>query len=462
MKRRWNCRRAVVLAATCCSCSALYGQEQGKAPDVYRALWNDPRVANRISDGIEKHRKGDAVIVVTGADGKPVAGAEVEAKQLTHDFLFGCNCFFLGHFKEPAKNAEYEQRFAQVFNFASAPFYWSDLEPQQGHPRFAKDSPFVYRRPPPDLCVEFAREYGLTLKGHPLMWDHFAPKWLPKDKDQVASLISARMAEIARRCADKIKIWDVVNETIVGKRACVVPDDYVAWCFKEADRRFRPDNVLLSNETLSVSHRYVGPDGRQSPYYRMLKDLIGRGVRVDGIGMQFHIADTRDVLAGKAHTPEHLFKVYDLYREFDRPLYITEMSIGTAGKGAEGQPVQAEITRNSYRLFFSIEHMAGVTWWNLGDGMAHKWQGGTDENRWQAGLLDEGLRPKQAYHVLDRLINHEWKTRVVGRTDVRGEFTFRGFHGTYEVKVGSGKRTNTFTIGVSKERAARYELRVKD
>ena len=48
-----------------------------------------------------------------------------------------------------------------------------------------------------------------------------------------------------------------MTETIVRKRVNVVPDDYVAWCFGEAARRFRPDNVLMSNETKSVAHKVV-------------------------------------------------------------------------------------------------------------------------------------------------------------------------------------------------------------
>jgi len=462
MRRRSYSHHVGIIAAACGLFQVLYGPALGQVPDAYRTMWNAPQLQQRINDGIEKHRKGDAVLVVTGADGKPVAGTEVAVKQLTHAFLLGCNCFFLKHFKDQSKNEAYERRFARLFNFASAPFYWSDLEPVQGKPRFAKDSPFVYRRPPPDLCVEFARKHGLTLKGHPLMWEHFYPKWLGRDKGRVGELLSKRMAQIAARYARSIKIWDVVNETIVPKRVNVVPDDYVAWCFQEANRWFGPDNVLMSNETKKVAHKYLGPDGRQSPYYKLLATLKRRGVRFDAIGFQFHIPDTGRVMACTESAPELLFKVYDLYGGFGKPLFITEVSIGSAGTGAEAQAVQAEIARNFYRLFFSVEHMAGVTWWNLGDGMAHKWEGGSDENKWQAGLLGKDLQPKEAYRVLDRLINHEWKTSATGRTDANGRFEFRRFCGTYEVKVRLGDALKTFKVNVSKRSNVRHELRLKN
>ena len=123
----------------------VVGAGVAEAPAGYRAMWESAGVARRIDEGIERHRKGDAVLVVVDERGEPVRGVGVKIEQVTHEFLFGCNCFFLNGFKSAAKNARYEEAFAQLFNFASAPFYWSDLEPVQGKPRFPKDSAFVYR-----------------------------------------------------------------------------------------------------------------------------------------------------------------------------------------------------------------------------------------------------------------------------------------------------------------------------
>ncbi len=437
-----------------------------ESPAAYKQLWDNPHIVHRINEGIETHRKSAATLTVVDADGTALSDAQIEAVQTTHDFLFGCNLFFLDGYETEAENHAYKARFAQLFNFGSAPFYWSDLEPEQGKPRFAKSSPRIYRRPPPDLAVEFAQQHGITLKGHPLMWNHFYPAWLPQDKDQVAKAISAHMAEIAERYADKIRIWDVVNETLNAPRPeIILPDDYVAFCFQEAGRWFGANNLLLANETREAAHHWLGEDGTESRYYRMLSSLAQRDIRFDGIGFQFHCADTAKILAGDESTPEFLLRVYDLYSRFKRPLYITELSVGTAGEGTSGQPVQAEVVRNFYRLFFSVERMAGITWWNLADGTAHKWdeiRDGKhyvyDENRWQAGLLDRSLAPKEAYRVLERLIHDEWRTRTVGRTDPAGQFTFRGFHGHYRITVRHADMAETFDLHVSKDGPAQHRL----
>jgi hypothetical protein len=80
--------------------------------------------------------------------------------------------------------------------------------------------------------------------------------------------------------------------------------------------------------------------------------------------------------------------------------------------------------------------MAGVTWWNLGDGTAYE-----NENKALGGLLDGDMNPKPAYRELDQLINHEWKTRLTLKTDANGKAGFRGFHGKYLLRVTAGTET---------------------
>ena len=44
------------------------------------------------------------------------------------------------------------------------------------------------------------------------------------------------------------------------------------------------------------------------------------------------------------------------------------------------------------------------------------------------------MRKKAVYHVLDRLINHDWKTRLSLTAAPDGSVSFRGFRGTYRVR----------------------------
>ena len=45
------------------------------------------------------------------------------------------------------------------------------------------------------------------------------------------------------------------------------------------------------------------------------------------------------------------------------------------------------------------------------------------------------------------MVKGEWWTQVSGRTDGKGEYRFRGFRGTYDVKVRDSKVSFTMSKG---------------
>ena len=98
-------------------------------------------IKERVALGIEAHRKGRAILRVKDENGQPVAGAQIRARQLTHEFKHGTSIFLLDEMESEEKNALYKDLFKQVSNLATLPFYWRDLEPEQDKPRFAADSP---------------------------------------------------------------------------------------------------------------------------------------------------------------------------------------------------------------------------------------------------------------------------------------------------------------------------------
>jgi endo-1,4-beta-xylanase len=426
-----------------------------QAPGSYRKLWEDPAVTRRIERNIEQHRKGDAMLKVVGADGQTVKEASVEVRQQTHEFLFGCNAFVLGQLDTPEKNRKYEEAFVRLFNFATVPFYWEGTEPRQGELRYAEGSRNIWRRPPPDRYIPFAKKHGITLKGHPLLWHAYNPGWLPKDAETLKKLYRKRFAEIAQRYAKDIKIWDVVNESLCSSKAypLYTPDRaYVAWAFREAAPLFRPDNLLMINEVNFASCSV----GEANPYYRQVKQLLADGVGVKGIGFQFHFfsPEVLKSLASPGYAPKTMLDAYDSFAAFNLPLFVTEITIPTPA--SNGQAEQAELVGNFYRLWFSAPRMAGTTWWNLGDGTAVR-----GENKALGGLLDEKFDPKESYRTLDRLINQEWKTRLSARTDSQGLFRFRGFYGKYSVTITTGGKTQEFPIELARDGRRTHQFTLK-
>ncbi len=426
------------------------------APDISAGLarWRSPALNQRIDAGIERWRKGDAVVRVVDAAGQPVAGAKVAVRQTRHAFLFGCNAFVLGQLKGDGMNERYEQAFARLFNFATVPLYWAGTEPTQGELRYAEGSRDIWRRPPGDRFLPWAKRWGITLKGHPLLWHAHNPAWLPRDPDVLRGLYQKRFRELAGRYGRDIPIWDVVNESQVCPKEypLYTPDRaYVGWAFDQVTPLFPAETTLMINEVTSYNFQPAA----SNPYVAQIRALLAGGRAVRGIGLQYHFFRREALdghLAGGAGAPMQLLDLYDALADFRLPLYITEITIPSAGEG--GDALQAELVRQHYRLWFSAPTMAGITWWNLGDGTAVE-----GENEAKGGLMDGELRPKPAYTALDKLINEEWTTRTELSTDAHGEARLRGFQGDYELTVDGqvshaklAAGTNQWTVATTWER----------
>ena len=437
-------RTYLAVVTTLALLSIVSSQARAEGLEDYLKRWDDPEVVARIENDTEQYRKADAVLRIVDAQGQPIDGVKVRVEQQTHEYLFGCNLFVLGQLATPELNAKYEKAFTNLFNFATLPFYWGDLEPEKGKPRFAEGSNYIWRRPPPDRLLAWCKAHEITPKGHALLYakNMFMPEWTVRD-DPKAFMKQARrhMQELARRYGNEIPMWDVINEEIPRVAHLdqwhAVPDDYSVQAFQEADRLFSKDVKLLINDGTRQTH--ITTDQCEAN----VRKLIDEGVRVDGIGIQFHTYGN-PLVSGKAYPPKEMLSVYDRLGKLGPMLYITEITI--PGTGEDGPALQAAVVANLYRLWFSTPKMAGVTWWNLGDGTAFR-----NENKALGGLLDENLDPKPAYEALDRLINHDWKTKLETKSNANGKVSFRGFHGDYEVEVIQGGKSESFKVTLASD-----------
>jgi len=115
-------------------------------------------------------------------------------------FLFGAN--FFGY---PQLGEVYNQRFRDIFNFATVPLYWSVREPKQGYFDFS----------PIDDMVDWLNQHHILVKGHPLVWFHNigTPVWLrDKSYGEVKQIISERVLQITSHYGARIPYYDIINE----------------------------------------------------------------------------------------------------------------------------------------------------------------------------------------------------------------------------------------------------------
>ncbi|MDP2060218.1 MAG: endo-1,4-beta-xylanase [Flavobacteriaceae bacterium] len=416
--------------------------------EFYKDNWNDSEIQRRIADGIKQNRMGTFTVQLTDSKGNPVNDAEVTVSQVNHDFYFGANGFMVNGFKNPKEDALFEKYFTQLFNFVTIPFYWPELEPQPGNLRFGKDSEYIYRRPAPDVVLDFCTKNNLTPKGHTLVWDNprwSIPAWLSKDEVIMEKKICKRIAEIAERYGHGIQIWDVVNEVTDRHSNVIMPKDFTFKSFKESERLFPGSNVFTLNFTTGIWHR---SDKREySSDYLLTENLLLRDAKVDAIGMQFHNFNEDEywrILKGDVFSPASLFKTLDLYSDFNLPIHITEITISALSES--GPEYQAVMTENFYKLWFSHSKVEAIIWWNLVDGTAAPGVTRPDgtvvqgEDKWKGGLLNRDFSKKPAFEVLDRLINKEWKTNLTLKSE-NSSVKYSGFYGTYKLVIRKDGKT---------------------
>ena len=418
---------------------------------------------DRVKSGIEANRKGWAKLSFVDAEGKPVSGVTVEAKPKTHDFRSGANLFMLDELESAEKNAEYKRLFADAFNIATLPFYWSDLEPEPGKPRFSKDSPRVYRRPAPDLCLEYCREHGIEPKAHCLNYDQWTPAWLKNEVPAIRAALVKRFSELADRYAGQIPSWEVTNETLFrnGRTVNFDTPDLVEWSFKQADRFFPGNRLIINDAHCNIWNVF---NGTRSAYYMQIERALREGCRIDSIGMQYHMFYREEEEAAQTalfYSPEQMYKVMDRYADFGLPIQITELTVPAYRWAEEDEDIQAEILKNIYSVWFSHETMEAIVYWNLVDGYAAFAPQGdmsAGENYYHGGLVRFDFTPKKSYYMLRDLFRKTWHTECTLTGSEAGRAAFKGFYGEYELTIHAGGRTVKKDIHLTRQGAKEFKI----
>jgi len=423
----------------------------------FRAFTED-----KIFHGIEENRKKHAFLKIRKADGTIPEDAEIHVRQLDHEFRFGANLFMLNQLETAEKNRQYEDRFRELFNMATLPFYWDTLEPEYGKPRYAADSPAIYRRPPIDACLAYCEANGIEPREHALAYTHFFPKWMHgADIPTVKREMERRFSEIAERYSHRIPTIEVTNELFweSNKISFYRDPDFLLWCYRTAEKYF-PHNELVINEAAHIWEQHMQT---LAPYYQMIENTRLKGGRIDAIGMQFHMFFRREQEAEHTrpfYDPRNLYAIMDTYARQYLPLQITEVTVPAYTDAPEDEALQAEILTWLYSIWFSHPNMEQIVYWNLVDGYAHAAQPGdmnAGENYYRGGLLRFDHSPKPSYEALHRLIHKEWHTDTCVRAQ-NGAASFKGFCGRYQLTVRAGGQVCEREIRLTRAGEKNFEI----
>ena len=196
-----------------------------------------------------------------------------------------------------------------------------------------------------------------------------------------------------------------------------------------------------------------------------------KGARIDAIGMQYHMFHKSEVEYEKTrayYDPLSLYRHMDMYFRLGKPLQVTEITIPAYSWEPEDEEIQAKIIEYLYSIWFSHPGVEQIVYWNVVDGYAHVWTSDLEkiresqgnmtigENYYHGGLLRFDMTPKPAFHKIRELIKERWHTEESLSANEKGEASFRGFYGKYEVTVTADGKTQTVEIDLSKGKNSEF------
>lgn len=390
------------------------------------------------------HRRGSVTVTLTDTHGQPMPGATATVEQRGHAFGFGNIGFDLVPPPEGGRGAGdfggatdsdvalLADRWLQVFNHATLPFYWARFEPEQGTPHTARLR----------AAAEFFVERGVTVKGHPLLWHTLAPRWLmDMPLEEAERTMRARISREVTEFAGLIDLWDAVNEPVILP-VFTAEDNAVT---RLAQARDRMHVIRLAFETA----REANPAARlvlndfdlSADYESVIEECLEAGVQIDALGLQTHM---HQGFRGE----EQIHALLERFARFGLPLQMTETTLVSGElmpehivdlndyqvdswpSTGEGEDRQADELIRHYRTVVAHPAVESLTYWGL-----------TDDGAWlgaPGGLLHVDGTPKPGFDALHDLVRRQWWHAPSTQTaDAAGTLTFEGFAGSYAVTWGN-------------------------
>ena len=242
-----------------------------------------------------------------------------------------------------------------------------------------------------------AKEKGMKLRGHCLVWHSQTPEWFfskdfePSkglvDKETMKKRMEVYLQKVLTYCQDNfpgvVYAWDVVNEAMAdggGYRTesnwyqTYGDESYITDAFTFARKYAAPEVKLFYNDY----NEYV--PAKRDLIVELLKDLRGKGL-VDGMGMQSHWDMSFPSVDMLGQALEEYGKIDGLEIQF------TEIDMHNTDNSEEGLQKQAERYKQFFETILRADrtgtaNVTNVTFW-----------GRDDEVTWLSGFKGETSYP---------------------------------------------------------------------
>ncbi|KAI5365083.1 Putative glycoside hydrolase family 10 domain, glycoside hydrolase superfamily [Septoria linicola] len=255
---------------------------------------------------------------------------------------------------------------------------------------------------------------GKKIRCHNLIWHRDLPDWLATPKvawtnATLSAVLVRHVQTLVRHFGDRCYSWDVVNEAVAEDQ---VQDGTIR--YRNATESlwyrhigpefvpmaFRAAQAVIEEENFQVKLYYndYGIEKRNQKAYaveRLVRQIQGRGIQIDGIGLESHFAVGETPSSDKQATNMRMFNNLGV------EVAVTELDVRTPlPPSAADQLQQCRDYYNTVAACKSVEGCVGVTVWDFVDDASwipHKFAGHGYANLFFQKDDDSKLLKKVAY-----------------------------------------------------------------
>lgn len=241
--------------------------------------------------------------------------------------------------------------------------YWNQITPEnEGKWESVEGTRDRYNWNQLDEIYDYARQHGIPVKAHTLVWGSQAPGWIHNlSAAEQAAEIEEWIRDYCTRYPDTAMI-DVVNEAHPDHAPALYArnafgEDWITKSFQLA-RQYCPDAILIYND-----FNFITWDTDE--ILEIITPAVNAGV-VDALGLQAHSLNDP-----KIWSPAELKAKLDQISGLGVPLYISEYDIEAPNNDAH----QLEMFQTQFPVFYEHPNVVGVTLWGYVVGTT--WREGT-------------------------------------------------------------------------------------
>jgi endo-1,4-beta-xylanase len=250
---------------------------------------------------------------------------------------------------------------------------WAAVQPVEGR----------FDTGPLDQILAWAATNGRGVRGHALIWHQALPEWaeraLAEGPDRAKAMMAAHIGAVLDYTRPRIRDWDVVNEVIADPAGSDTPQATPGdlrdspWLralgpsYIETALRLARDTDPLLRLTINeygIEEATPAADEKRRRLLALVRDLLGRGVPLDAVGLQAHLQ------LAKPFNPAVLTTFIGALRDAGLAVLVTELDVRETADAPQDLAARDALVAERTYAFLSTALAAGVRTvltWGLSD-----------------------------------------------------------------------------------------------